>query len=131
MKIFALLATAGLTLAGCATAGNQPSAMVEDGYDRGALASAAIARGDWTAAEAALGRKAGGIRADDPARLINLGRVYMATGRPGEALSAWRLAAAAERHFDVETSSGAMISTKTLAETLLARHDNQVRSATR
>ena len=124
MKNLALLALAATSLAACATAGDQPSAMVENGYDRGALASAAIARGDWVAAEAALERKAGGIRADDPARLINLGRVYMATGRTGEALSAWRLAAAAERHFDVETSTGAMISTKRLADTLLARHDS-------
>lgn len=131
MKTFLLLTLAALPLSACATAGTQHAAMVEDGYDRGALASAAIARGDWAAAEAALERMPGGIRADDPARLINLGRVYMATGRTGEALSAWRLALAQERHFDVETGNGDMVSTKRLAETLLARHDNQVRSATR
>lgn len=131
MKIIALLACAGFSVAACATPASQSSAMVEEGYARGALGSAAIVRGDWAAAEAALERRAGGIRADDPARLINLGRVYMATGRTGAALSAWRLALAAERHFDVEIAGGQMISTRQLAETLLARHDSGIRSATR
>jgi hypothetical protein len=129
MKILAPLGLA--LLAACATPANHPSAMVEDGYDRGALASAAIARGDWQTAEALLERRAGGIRADDPARLINLGRVYMATGRTGEALSAWRLALASERHQDVEIGDGTMLSTRKVAETLLARHDTAIRSATR
>jgi cytochrome c-type biogenesis protein CcmH/NrfG len=131
MKLIPLLALAGLPLAACATAADHPTAMVEEGYERGALASAAIARQDWQGAEATLARRAGGIRADDPARLINLGRVYMATGRTGEALSAWRLALAAERHYDVEVGGGAMISTRRIAQTLLARHDTAVRSATR
>lgn len=131
MTRFALLALAGLSVSACATPADHPVAMVESGYAPGALASAAIAREDWAAAEAALARRAGGIRADDPARLINLGRVYMATGRPGAALSAWRLALAAERHYEVETADGRMVSTKTLAQALLQRHDRDVRSATR
>jgi hypothetical protein len=131
MKIIALLGLAGLSLSACATSADHPSAMVEEGYARGALASAAIAREDWQAAEAALARKPVDMRRDDPARLINLGRVYMATGRPGEALSAWRLALASGRHYDVEVGNGVMLSTRKVAETLLARHDPGVRSATR
>ena len=44
------------------------------------IALAAIERGDWATAERLLtdDRR---IAADDPARLVNLGRVYMATGR--------------------------------------------------
>jgi Flp pilus assembly protein TadD len=131
MKTIALLGLAGLSLSACATPASHPSAMVEEGYDRGALASAAIARGDWAAAEAALSRKPADLRRDDPARLINLGRVHMAMGRTGEALSAWRLALASDEHYDVEVGNGIMLSTRRLAETLLARHDTAVRSATR
>jgi hypothetical protein len=103
---------------------------VEQGYDRGALGVAAIDRGDWASAEEQL-MELRGVRADDPARLINLGKVYMETGRPALALSAWRLALASEKHFDVETRDGRVVSTADLARRALAMHDPGVRSAAR
>jgi Flp pilus assembly protein TadD len=123
------LALAVLPLAACATADRM--AMVEDGFERGALGVAAIDRGDYAAAEEIMDRRAGNIAADDPARLINLGTVYMKTGRPGMALSAWRLAAASDSHIMVATRDGRWVSTKELAEQALARHEGAIRSATR
>ena len=128
MKVPALFAVAAISLSACATAG--PAPMVEQGYQRGALGLAAINRGDWAAAEAQL-MSVRGMRADDPARLINLGKVYMATGRPGMALSAWRLALASDRHFTVETVDGKLVSTEELAKRALAQHDRTIQSAAR
>ncbi len=127
MRKFLLLLAAAATLGGCAT--TDQVAMVEDGYQRGALGVAAITRGDWQAAEASI--EAGRISETDPARLINLGTVYMQTGRPGMALSAWRLALAAPTHEMVATADGRWLSTRDLAEQALARHEGAVRSATR
>jgi hypothetical protein len=117
----ALAAVAALSLSACATSG--PAPMVENGYQRGALAVAAIDREDWAGAE--------GASEDDPARLINLGKVYMETGRTGEALSAWRLALASDKHFMAETRDGRMVSTADLAARAIAMHDTGVRSASR
>jgi hypothetical protein len=52
------------------------------GYPIGSLALSAIERGDWATAERLLTQDSR-IANDDPARLVNLGRVYMATGRTG------------------------------------------------
>jgi len=123
----ATLALAAISLSACATSGSAP--MVERGYQRGALAVAAIDRGDWTKAEYLLAN--GGADAEDPARLINLGKVYMATGRSGAALSAWRLALASDAHFMVETRDGRLASTDVLAREALDRHARDVRSAAR
>ena len=109
----------GASLAGCAA--NRQAGLVEQGYERGALGVAAIGREDWAVAERSL-TKASGTDASDPARLINLGWVYMETGRRADALSAWRRALAAERPFDVETIGGEVISTAALARRALARH---------
>ncbi len=122
-----LLAAAAAGLAGCAT--NDRVAMVEDGYERGSLGVAAIARGDWKAAEASI--EGSRMAQDEPARLINLGTVYMETGRPGMALSAWRLALAAPNHSMVATADGRWVSTRALAERALAKHEGAVRQATR
>jgi hypothetical protein len=124
-----LLALAALPLSACATSNG--AALVENGYERGALGVAAIDRGDYAAAEQVIERRPGSIAADDPARLINLGTVYMKTGRPGMALSAWRLAAASDRHAMVETRDGRWVNTRDLAEQALARHEGAIRSATR
>ena len=126
MKHLLILAASATTLSACAT--TAPPQLVEQGYERGALGVAAIGRRDWAAAEAAL-MKMRGVRADDPARLINLARVYQATGRTGAALSTWRLALASERHYMVETASGAVVSTADIARRALARHDTEQRSA--
>ena len=120
MRMPALAAVTALWLSACATSG--PAPMVENGYQRGALALAAIDREDWATAEQLL-LKSQGVSADDPARLINLGKVYMETGRTGEALSAWRLALSSDKHFMVETRDGRTISTADLAAQALAMHD--------
>lgn len=128
MRMPAIAAIAALSLSACATSG--PAPMVENGYQRGALALAAIDRQDWATAEKLL-LKMQGTSKDDPARLINLGKVYMETGRTGEALSAWRLALASDKHFMVETRDGRTLSTADLAAQALAMHETGVRSAAR
>ncbi len=127
MRLSLLLVAATASLAACAT--NDQVAMVEDGFERGSLGVAAIARRDWQAAEASI--EASRVAQNDPARLINLGTVYMETGRPGMALSAWRLALASPDHMMVATADGRWVSTRDLAERALAKHEGAVRSATR
>src|SRR5687767_14419264 len=78
MRNIALAALSAIALSACA--GKQPGMIVEQGYQRGALGVAAIDRGDWTAAETQLAEQRG-LRSNDPARLINLGKVYAETGR--------------------------------------------------
>jgi len=97
-----------------------PAQTVEHGYPLGSLAVAAIERQDWRTAESLL-NQAKGVRRDDPARLINLGRVYMATGRPEMARDALERAFASTRHTDVETLSGQIISTRELSRLGLER----------
>ena len=91
MKTLALLALATVSLSACAA--NRTAPMAETGYAPGALAVAAIERGDLARAEQLLTDASRG-EADDPARLINLGEVYWQTGRHGEALALWRRALA-------------------------------------
>ena len=128
MRIPTLLAGLALSLSACAA--TQSAGLIEDGYAPGALAVAAIDRGDWARAEQLLNQM-NGVSADDPARLINLGKVYMETGRPGMALTMWRQALASNRHEMVATIDGRWISTETLARQALAMHDQGARSASR
>ncbi len=117
-----LLSAASAGLAGCVS--SDRAGLVEQGYERGALGVAAIARSDWAGAEQALTeRKA--VRGDDPARLINLGRVYMETGREEEAVAAWKAALASERHFVAETADGKAMRTDQLARRALARYEER------
>lgn len=97
---------------------------VETDYARGSLAVAAIDRGDWTHAEAQLTHA--GAKAD-PAALINLGQVYMATGRADEAMAVWRMALASRRHHDVATLGGRYVSTAELAREALAYYGHGAR----
>lgn len=113
----------------CASASALSAQAVETGYERGTLAVAAMERGDWARAEQLLTDKR--LNADDPARLINLGQVYWAQGRQGEALGAWRRALASGSHFEVETWGGRLVSTETLAREMLAARDAAVRTAAR
>lgn len=94
---------------------------VEDGYPRGSLAVAAIERGDWARAEQLLNGPL--VDRDDPARLINLGQVYMRTGRHAQALAAFRAALGSNRHVHVGTLSGRFASTRDVARDALARYD--------
>lgn len=128
MRKSALAALAAITLSACA--GKQPGMIVEQGYQRGALGVAAIDRGDWAAAEAQLS-EARGIRSDDPARLINLGKVYAETGRVNDAIMVWQLALASSRHFEVVTAEGRVVSTDQLAREALARFQPAIQTAAR
>jgi Flp pilus assembly protein TadD len=119
--------TAALALSACAT--NNPS-LVEQGYERGALGVAAIGRGDYAKAETLI-LDSGGGRMSDPAKLINLGTVYMQTGRTAQALGAWRQALAAEKHFTVETADGRIVSTRDLAGEAISRHERVIQTAGR
>jgi len=104
-----------------ATATMASAQAVESGYPRGSLAVAAIEQGDWARAEALL--NAAQTSKEDPAWLINLGQVYLNTGRQAEALTAWRTALASNRHVEVETLGGRLISTRELARQALARYE--------
>jgi Tfp pilus assembly protein PilF len=126
MPAIAVLGTA-LLLSACATA--KPS-LVEQGYERGALGVAALHRGDYAKAEALLDEKRG-LKDGDPARLINLGTVYMETGRSADAVQMWRQALSAERHYMVETGDGRIASTEQLAREAIARHEARIVTAAR
>lgn len=128
MRKAALAALAAIAISGCA--GKQPGLMVEQGYQRGALGVAAIDRGDWTAAETQLSELRG-IGSDDPARLINLGKVYAETGRVEDAVTVWRLALASNRQFEVVTAKGRIVSTDQLAREALARYRPALQTAAR
>lgn len=116
MKMHLLLAGAALSLT--ATAASAQS--VESGYPRGGLAVAAIEQGDWARAERLL--RGSQVDREDPAFLLNLGQVYMHTGRTAEALAAWQAALESSRHAEVETLNGRLASTRDLARDALARY---------
>ncbi|HYW14648.1 MAG TPA: hypothetical protein VE891_00650 [Allosphingosinicella sp.] len=128
MRKTALAALAVMFLSACA--GNQQGMLVEQGYQRGALAVSAIDRGDWTAAETRLSDLRS-LRSDDPARLINLGKVYAETGRVGDAVTVWQLALASKRQFEVVTGEGRIVSTDQLAREALARYQPTLQTAAR
>ena len=95
---------------------------VEEAYPVGSLAVAAIERGDWGTAERLLGENRG-VDADHPARLINLGQVYMATGRHAQALAAWREALADPHPAEVTTLGGRTTTTAHLAQEALDHYE--------
>ena len=128
MRMLVIAGAAALALSSAAW--SKGDVRVEEGFERGALAVAAIDRGDWQAAETLLEARRG-VDAEDPARLINLGRVYLATGRPGMALSAWRRAEASPRAYQVATADGRWLSTRAIAAEALARYAPAERSASR
>ena len=115
-KMVVLAVLSAVSLSACAM--NRAAPIAEAGYQPGALAVAAIEREDWTRAEQLLTDRQRGS-ADDPARLINLGKVYWETGRQDQARALWRRAAAIDP-VDVETVGGRSISTAVLAREALA-----------
>lgn len=126
MKHIVLLVAGTAALSACAS--NRAS-LVEAGYPTGSLAVAAIERGDWATAERLLTEHPA-VGRDDPARLINLGRVYIETGRPAQAMTAWR-AALASRPAEVETLGGRTARTDELAREALAHYGATLQTATR
>lgn len=127
MKRLASFALPALLLCACTST---PGPMVEAGYPTGSLAVAAIERGDWVTAERLLTEDRR-LESDNPARLINLGRVYMATGRPEQALAVWRRALAASGHSEVELMSGETASTDQVARQALAHYERLIHTAAR
>ncbi|HYD13653.1 MAG TPA: hypothetical protein VEC11_12470 [Allosphingosinicella sp.] len=114
-----LVLLSAVSLSACAM--NRTAPLAETGaYQPGALAVAAIERQDWARAEMLLTDTQRGS-ADDPARLINLGKVYWETGRQDQARALWRRAAAMTP-VDVETTGGRSISTAVLAREALAAY---------
>jgi Flp pilus assembly protein TadD len=110
---------AAVSLSACAM--NRAAPLAETGaYQPGALAVAAIGRSDWPRAERLLTDSRRGS-AEDPARLINLGKVYWETGRQDQARALWRRAAAMEP-MDVETAGGRSVSTAVLAREALGAY---------
>jgi Flp pilus assembly protein TadD len=124
MKGLAILTLALSGLSACAAT---PAPIAEAGYPAGSLALAAIDRGDWATAERLLTSDRR-LSADDPARLVNLGRVYMATGRPAEAVAAWRQALAAPNPAEVETLGGRTARTDQLAREALDHYQRTLAS---
>ena len=118
-KFVALALLAAVSLSACAA--NRAAPLAETGtYQPGALAVAAIDQRDWARAEALLtDRHRGG--ANDPARLINLGKVYWETGRQNQARALWHRAAALEP-VEVETTGGRTVTTASLAREALAAY---------
>lgn len=124
MKRLAIIALAASALSACAAT---PAPIAEAGYPTGGLALAAIERHDWATAERLLTTDRR-LAADDPARLVNLGEVYMATGRTGEALAAWRQALASPNPAEVETLGGRTARTDQLAREALAHYQRTLAS---
>ena len=115
--MLAVLSAASLS----ACAMNRSAPLAETGaYRPGALAIAAIERQDWPRAEILLTDTQRGS-AEDPARLINLGKVYWETGRRDQARALWRRAAAMDP-VEVETMGGRSVSTVVLAREALAAY---------
>lgn len=125
MKQFALISIAAGVLVACSTA---PGPRVEAGYPTGSLAVAAIERGDWITAERLLTEDRQ-VDRDNPARLINLGRVYVETGRTAEALTVWQRALAAPVHAEVQTADGRTVRTDQIAREAIAYYGRAIRIA--
>lgn len=127
MNRIALTVLGTALLTACAST---PAPLVESGYPTGSLALAAIERADWTTAERLLNQDSR-VAVNDPARLVNLGQVYMATGRTNEALAAWRLALAAPVPVEVTTLGGRVARTDQLAREALAYYERSIETAAR
>ena len=118
MKSLFALSLSAMALAACS---NMPGASVEAGYPTGSLAVAAIERSDWNTAERLLTEDRQ-IDRNNAARLINLGRVYAATGRTDEAIVIWQRALAAPVHAEVQTADGRTARTDRIAREAIALH---------
>lgn len=91
----------------------------EIGYSKGALGTDALMKGDnERALQQILTSKA---EADDPARLINLGRVYARMGRKTDAINAFQAAIDSREHFDVMLSDGRVMDSREVARLSLRK----------
>lgn len=127
MKRLAFFALPALALCACTTS---PGPMVEAGYPTGSLGLAAIERADWAAAERLL-TEGTPLQADNPARLINLGRVYAETGRTEQALAVWRRALASSKHVEVDLLDGSTARTDEVAREAITHYERMLQTAAR
>jgi Flp pilus assembly protein TadD len=119
MRTFAICAAAAASLGLGACAGSVEAPLAEAGYPRGALAAAAIDRGDYAQAEVLLEERSP-LSEAHPARLMNLGTVYARTGRMELAREAWVRVLRSDREMMVATGEGRYVSTRQLAREALA-----------
>lgn len=112
----ALVAACGLAVPSF----GQHAAAGEIAYPRGSLGYDALMRGDPMAAEAQL-RANTSVSANDPARLINLGRALEQTGRHAEAMTMYRAAIDSPKRFDLVLASGRVMDSRLVAKTALRR----------
>lgn len=120
MRAFLLVPLIGLALP--AVAAEKQAPRVETGFEVGALGLAAIDRRDWSAAEQQL-LATRGVSTNDPARLINLGRVYAETGRHNLAIASFRKAMESPHPYAVTLGDGTVATTDQVARAALARYD--------
>jgi Tfp pilus assembly protein PilF len=92
----------------------------EIGYARTALGFEALMRADFTTAESQL-EATRGIRANDPARLLNLAHVHWQTGRIASARAMYESVRDHRRHFAVELADGSIRDSREVARMALER----------
>lgn len=96
----------------------------EIGYSKGALGAAALIKGDnERALKQILTSK---VDANDPAKLINLGRVYARMGRTADAARAFQAVIDSRDHFDVMLSDGRVMDSRAVARRLLQQLQERV-----
>ena len=121
MKVI-IVAAAALAFSATAVSAEQRS---EVNAPAGSLGVAALDRGDYSTAESQIVGVQGANA--DPAKLINLGHVYLRTGRTAEAIAAWKAAAALPNQYEVITGTGEVKTTRQVAMTAIERYRTAAR----
>jgi len=96
----------------------------EIGYAKGALGYDALVAGQNEIALQQL-EAAEKVDANDPARLINLGQVYVRMGRTGDAARMFMAAMKSDRNFDLVLANGTVINSRAAADQALQNLNSQ------
>jgi len=96
----------------------------EIGYAKGALGYDALVAGQNEIALQQL-EAAEKVDANDPARLINLGQVYVRMGRTGDAARMFMAAMKSNRHFDLVLANGTVVDSRDAANQALQNLNSQ------
>ncbi len=96
----------------------------EIGYAKGALGYDALVAGQNEIALQQL-EAAEKVDANDPARLINLGQVYVRMGRTGDAARMFMAAMKSDRNFDLVLANGTVINSRDAADQALQNLNSQ------
>jgi Flp pilus assembly protein TadD len=99
----------------------------EIGYADGALGYDALVAGDNSSALKLL-EASKKVHKNDPARLINLGQVYVRTGRLNDAANMFMAAMHNNRSFDLLLADGTVINSRKAAELALKNLSNNFAS---